>query len=1252
MSEPPTKDESAADPPPGGGGGTAEELPVAPQSDVQQGDQEGDADGRTDNGEQREFSARFSDYRMEQHLHHADSVVLGPGPSISGVGTVSGIHYSMCRSVSSQIEPDDLPTTSQDEKPGSGPVGKAEPQGPPRQHVNIVVMVSPTESEETTTSSSTKLPSRNLEIPMQRAKSSSDVILSHRQKKSSSAKKTRSVNLEHLKEVDVVEIVRVLNAAFANQRTDSTNTLSPDALIQTLPGSKDAIRFGTVQQSSLKPATKEESVQAGEPPRPVSSTTSQTDELLPSGDSPHERPPSLPQAEMEELGDDKTGSTTERVYLLNEQQMRQAIGSDDKIIRFPHMDVSLRRVCSDRGRGSTIIAEESRTRSELPSWLQEFFAKRESSGATRVSRIPEVPAVTEQVTHAIPTQARQTQPEVRALVPLMEEGAKKDERQEVVSPSEKQLLPAEMADGEEEEEGGLFQADAMTGVQSKDPTEVILRTQATTAAENEEEAVGSSASEPLKRVKESAVEARVWTEQSGLYIEDLSEEADEAEESEPVTVADVRQESAVPEPVKEEVEPTTASALEKERPAIELAAATAPQVPDEPRIEPPPYALEYIFVPEFMKVTSSKSSCELTSQPDKKEVVAVADKEIPSQVPRGSSGEIAPADIDHSGTPGGSKALQRDLTKRLISYSQWADKFGIVEPLADADLAKIKLEFDSLPFPPDQEDKSDVAGKPGRAMSSSDFSSLSEPVDAIIRRVIRDVITTERFEKPVVPRDEVRSQDENVPQESLSVPCQVTDGGALDILTTEKVTRVREKLEYVEPVACESSSSDGSSQRLEECSGRVEFVSKKVVLRSEKDEELLYAEPRSSFASVRQERSEASTDDAQKEGAEKSTTEKHQETFFTTNIRRETHVKEVFQIVRPTRLTKRRATRGRQEAPSRKLVKKAVLNEVTFKQYLEEAEGRQKLAVEAEMVASFRPSSLLTEGEEDAGRRVLVAVEPRREPKREKRPKLSPKLAGGFDDELPSVDEIELSLHPPMGARTPPFKIDASTVLQAVDMADIPSAEEGEVSTTCYTLEPRTLPPRQTDRTSIPYTLPLPTSEGPSFEEADFSLSPVAEAPPAGQKELVLAESSLDHRVLAMQEGVEHTALCSDDVDGLFSLYDDISFLEPLATLDLELGSLTSGFLQDTIVAVQPVEFSPNIETAGQYVPSAELPMQPEDSTPVARDGHPLEEAHPDSSPLPTVGCHGEASCLALPSVSAAGSSVGEPEKTQENHDR
>ncbi|KAL1440748.1 hypothetical protein MTO96_009285 [Rhipicephalus appendiculatus] len=141
------------------------------------------------------------------------------------------------------------------------------------------------------------------------------------------------------------------------------------------------------------------------------------------------------------------------------------------------------------------------------------------------------------------------------------------------------------------------------------------------------------------------------------------------------------------------------------------------------------------------------------------------------------------------------------------------------------------------------------------------------------------------------------------------------------------------------------------------------------------------------------------------------------------------------------------------------------------------------------MVASLRPAPTVTE--EEAGKLVPFATDPQQpQSSRQKRTRspCSRPIDRDFADELPSVDELELGFHPPMGIGSPTRKIDARTVMKAADMPDIPSAEETEVVTTRYNFGGKAAAPRPTN--VVEMTLLHSVSDAPSVEEADFPISP------------------------------------------------------------------------------------------------------------------------------------------------------------------
>ncbi|KAH8042208.1 hypothetical protein HPB51_021292 [Rhipicephalus microplus] len=174
---------------------------------------------------------------------------------------------------------------------------------------------------------------------------------------------------------------------------------------------------------------------------------------------------------------------------------------------------------------------------------------------------------------------------------------------------------------------------------------------------------------------------------------------------------------------------------------------------------------------------------------------------------------------------------------------------------------------------------------------------------------------------------------------------------------------------------------------------------------------------------------------------------------------------------------------------SKKLVRSSIRNDVILKQVLSETERRRLEVVEAEMIASLRPEPTATE--EEAGKLVPLATDqeqPQAGRQKRTRSPCSRPVERDFVDELPSVDELELGFHPPMGIGSPPRKIDARTVMKAADMADIPSAEETEVVTTRYTFGAKGAAPRP--RNVVEMTVLRSVSDAPSVEEADFPISP------------------------------------------------------------------------------------------------------------------------------------------------------------------
>ncbi|KAK8788509.1 hypothetical protein V5799_021727 [Amblyomma americanum] len=500
----------------------------------------------------------------------------------------------------------------------------------------------------------------------------------------------------------------------------------------------------------------------------------------------------------------------------------------------------------------------------------------------------------------------------------------------------------------------------------------------------------------------------------------------------------------------------------------------------------------------------STSSPEASRLDEKEKVTPAADDQTREQIARSISGLRLP--ITHDVRTEVSRTLEEDVAKGLFHYSRRADIFGTTEVLEDADLDKIKQEFDCLAFPPENEVGGVKRNENGRhSSSSSDFSSFSAPADAITRRMVRDVTTTERFQKLVTSRSQNKT-DEDTPAQALPLKQQTAcHRDSPEILTTEKVTRMKEKLEFIEPITAKGSSSSGNlAEKLEERSTSAEFITKSIVLKSEKEEEMQYVESMSAACSKDE-------PDGATAGAEESKPTGEEERFVTTNVKKETRVKETFQIVKPKILVKRRRSAEHKAHPTKK-VRRVMCNEVTVKQFLQTAEGRKRQVVEAEMVASLRPAPEVHE--EEAGKPVPMTVEERPPLKRTKRLR-SPCSAPperDFEVDLPSVDELELGLHPPMGIRSPLPRIDADTVIQAADMEDIPSAEEGEVTTTLYSFGAKSLP---THHSKVVEMSVLSGSDAPSVEEADFPISPVTgQTPLSSRPDFGLGrQSSLKHRL-------------------------------------------------------------------------------------------------------------------------------------------
>ncbi|KAH7957427.1 hypothetical protein HPB52_018907 [Rhipicephalus sanguineus] len=299
---------------------------------------------------------------------------------------------------------------------------------------------------------------------------------------------------------------------------------------------------------------------------------------------------------------------------------------------------------------------------------------------------------------------------------------------------------------------------------------------------------------------------------------------------------------------------------------------------------------------------------------------------------------------------------------------------------------------------------------------------------------------------------------------------------------------MKEKLEYVEPIASEDFSSAASRRNSDEESKSAEFITRTIVLRSERDEEMHYGEsvPLSCFNGGRPTYSATGIDESRTQDENKKPSYTDDDRFVTANVKKETRVKETYQIVKPLKPAKKvKSTDG--DPQSKKLVRSAVRNDVILKQFLSEAERRRLEVVEAEMIASLRPSV----AEEEAGKLVPFATDqqqPQASRQKRTRSPCSRPLDRDFADELPSVDELELGFHPPMGIGSPPRKIDARTVMKAADMPDIPSAEETEVVTTRYTFGAKSAAPRPTS--VVEMTVLHSASDAPSVEEADFPISP------------------------------------------------------------------------------------------------------------------------------------------------------------------
>ncbi|XP_049519936.1 titin homolog isoform X2 [Dermacentor silvarum] len=497
-----------------------------------------------------------------------------------------------------------------------------------------------------------------------------------------------------------------------------------------------------------------------------------------------------------------------------------------------------------------------------------------------------------------------------------------------------------------------------------------------------------------------------------------------------------------------------------------------------------------VDVPGDARSCKSTSSLGASRVEEGETAMPSADQQASAQATISTSGFQIPVTVETK--TDGRSSLQEDVANGLFHYSRFADTFGKTEALCDADLEKIKQEFGRLPFPPEQQ-LPGAAGKVRRSSSSSDFSSFSTHADAITRRMVRDVTTVERFQK-LLPSMNEKGQPEEAPSQTSSDGQKKATAhrGNFDVLTTEKVTHMEQKLEYIEPILFEDFST-GTSRRNsdDEKSKSAEFITTTIVLKSEKEEEMQYAdrvplicskggEPSNSAAGPKESRSlEAS----------KCPPEKDEERFIITNVKKETRVKEKFQVVKPMKPGKKRKTTDA-DPQSKKLVKSSLRNEVTLKQFLHEAEHRRLEVVEAEMIASLRPEPSVAE--EETVKFIPVEAEQRQlqpSSQTQMRTPRSRPLERDFADELPSVDELELSLHPPMGIGSPPRKIDASTVMHAVDMADgIPDAEETEVVKTHYSLCAKSLAPRPTN--IVEMSVLHSVSDAPSVEEADFPISP------------------------------------------------------------------------------------------------------------------------------------------------------------------
>ncbi|XP_050050384.3 uncharacterized protein [Dermacentor andersoni] len=496
-------------------------------------------------------------------------------------------------------------------------------------------------------------------------------------------------------------------------------------------------------------------------------------------------------------------------------------------------------------------------------------------------------------------------------------------------------------------------------------------------------------------------------------------------------------------------------------------------------------------------VPGDSSSCKSTSSLGARRVeereIAMwsADQQASTQAAISTSGFQVPVTVETKTDRRSS--LQEDVANGLFHYSRFTDAFGKAEALCDAELEKIKLEFGRLPFPPEQQQLSGAAGKARRSSSSSDFSSLSIHADAITRRLLRDVTTVERFQQVVPSMNQYEPPDE-APSQTSSEGQKKANGHRcnFDVLTTEKVTRMEERLEYIEPIQSEDFSTGTSRPNSDdEKSKSTDFITTTIVLKNEKEEDMRYAElmPLICFKGGEPSNSAACPKESHSQEASKCPPDSDEEQFITTNVKMETRVKEKFQVVKPMKPVKKRNTTDA-DAQSKKLVKSSIRNEITLKQFLHEAEHRRLEVTKAEMIASLRPEPSVAE--EEAVKLIPIVAEQRQvQPSSQKRTRSpgSRPLDRDFADELPSVDELELSLHPPMSIGSPQRKIDASTVMQAVDMADgIPSAEETEVVKTHYSLNPKSLAPRRTK--IVEMSVLHSVSDAPSVEEADFPITP------------------------------------------------------------------------------------------------------------------------------------------------------------------